>query len=632
MLAFETLSDPQARERYDRHVLRTSCRVQHHGGTTQVQSRRAKPHTRPRPANKSAGKQKRKANTKSKCTPEATKTASGKPEPPPNSSTCYSSTGKKDSVGPTAYPHHKKLLRHITVRIFDLLQRVRPEQRRALLMQEFTHAQRVAFETSVLEARRESTFDGPPSTGAGAQCGVPSTSPDLELFDDSSSSSSKDSDDTETCCAPLLALGSVINEDVSEDGEGDCESDDASERGEDSSDHHDEMRDVESGMGPQSAIGDEKNDALDAQTSDVASSMQGHFIRHNKDLAEGSQNGEDRPEAPVTTRGISTRSRKGVTWYNACVVLSNFVVETRRTTELSFALDWLVILTEIKQRTSCSLENSLRESIASVLQEHGTTQEQIGMSFRAFVTVKWWWFHKRRVYSPRTQKLEVALQARRQFDPYSAHMRGQISKPERRRRLRCGDAEWPAFYKVFVGIYAACGREAKGVEFLTSLKTIADKRWEHESMAAEDLLARDVQRHSLASRLAAERARRRTEQTELRLEHLNRKWLAREDKLSRRFNNRSHSIETLVRRLVHRWWSRKTKHEARENRRASVVAARERRRASIAARNADRKARAEVRRASAAKRVAQRAVLKERVLRKRAYKDFTMDEILRGAA
>lgn len=135
---------------------------------------------------------------------------------------------------------------------------------------------------------------------------------------------------------------------------------------------------------------------------------------------------------PGRIRGIASEVKQGQVWYRSTTTLGMIQLVSRKVRDLAQAVDFLVILTNIKQCVitkmvddSCastmdenfqSLEYKFQKALHATLHEHGCDAEKdLGLRFTVCVPTKWWIGTNLRTPWFRMSELQRGLQTWRQL-------------------------------------------------------------------------------------------------------------------------------------------------------------------------------------------------------------------------
>lgn len=273
-------------------------------------------------------------------------------------------------------------------------------------------------------------------------------------------------------------------------------------------------------------------------------------------------------------QGLQQRTVLGVVWYQAVVYFRCLVIKSRSVVDLAIALDFLVVLTSIKQGLNCSdalkSEVHVKSIVLGVLRENQVTAEEMGLAFSVKLRLKWYWF-PRQINSPSFHDLDLALNAWIQLSQFSSHTVSKVSVHEKLLRHRCFSEEWIHFREAYLDI-CKFGRffkkGAQGAKSLDALFEAAQPLRERDAMDTEEHWQRraelELQRRSAAvehwnrhAMAVEERWQRRVAGESRRHERHERKALAAEDQLAKRQHRSLSEAEersiSKLRRLLIQW-------------------------------------------------------------------------------
>lgn len=272
------------------------------------------------------------------------------------------------------------------------------------------------------------------------------------------------------------------------------------------------------------------------------------------------------PRGRSSVRGLYTRyvvsdGVRQYSHYSAGVCIDSVQMITRRARDLPLALDWLLILSEIKQRVKdgtgvASFSRRLREAFAETLEKHVVPLESLGLSFSLQLSKKFWVGSI--LTTPVVHSVDVILDALERLAPYQ----GRVGVTSRCILFDVGlatlEKEWAAFKSTFLDICAAAG------QCRSELDSRLKAREELQKPFREELLE-GWNRRCMA---ADEERQRRCRKEERRRETRCRRAMSQEDRRSRMTRRRAQLSETriLTRLLVllSRWKRRNDKRKVLE--------------------------------------------------------------------
>lgn len=158
---------------------------------------------------------------------------------------------------------------------------------------------------------------------------------------------------------------------------------------------------------------------------------------------------------------IKQQFHSSTLFYAAVVNVQNMRIGSRFTQDLAAALDFLVVVTAIRQRVISQVNSgrgfgeSLTQSVPVVLSEQGTTVSELGLWFRVEAQISCWL--RRPVVTPLFRDVELAFAAWQRLAPYrwTAGLRVDLALDMWMHKLFF---EWPAFRRHFLDILEESGR------------------------------------------------------------------------------------------------------------------------------------------------------------------------------
>eukprot|EP00927_Polykrikos_kofoidii_P006829 TRINITY_DN12770_c0_g1_i2.p1 TRINITY_DN12770_c0_g1~~TRINITY_DN12770_c0_g1_i2.p1 ORF type:complete len:716 (+),score=139.89 TRINITY_DN12770_c0_g1_i2:156-2303(+) len=201
----------------------------------------------------------------------------------------------------------------------------------------------------------------------------------------------------------------------------------------------------------------------------------------------------------TAVRGLISRTRGQQTWYQACLSIESLSVLAREVRDLSIALDRLVMLTTIRQRTRESAAETfgerLREGFARAEVIHGVVVADLGLRFKAEISKSL--FTKGHLDTPVVHDLDVALATIERLAPY----RSQAGMNQYK-AMRCGllemETQWARLRACYLDILQESGfdRAKEGArlkmkeEARRPFREMQITLWNRRRMAAEEVSQR----------------------------------------------------------------------------------------------------------------------------------------------
>eukprot|EP00746_Dinoflagellata_sp_MGD_P037181 gnl/MRDRNA2_/MRDRNA2_18925_c0_seq1.p1 gnl/MRDRNA2_/MRDRNA2_18925_c0~~gnl/MRDRNA2_/MRDRNA2_18925_c0_seq1.p1 ORF type:complete len:588 (+),score=106.26 gnl/MRDRNA2_/MRDRNA2_18925_c0_seq1:207-1970(+) len=233
------------------------------------------------------------------------------------------------------------------------------------------------------------------------------------------------------------------------------------------------------------------------------------------------------------TRGIASGIKNGQTWYCASVTLGMIEIMARKVRNLSLAIEFLVVVTDIKQRVIEGLKKGLdcklfevffQEVLSAVLRDHSLDAESdLGLRFSIHVPTKRWIGRNLRTPCFRAAKLPWGLQAVRKFsDARGRVFRGRVCA------LSCNIKEHQNTWKNIRAVY---------LHFLSELgcsERIAASRLDAMEKAHWPKQQREIEQWNCHAMAREEKNQRLVERAQCRMEMRERRAMAKADASSRR--------------------------------------------------------------------------------------------------
>ncbi|CAE8683237.1 unnamed protein product [Polarella glacialis] len=356
----------------------------------------------------------------------------------------------------------------ICAKLYELLKRLSVEARRRVLTASFSEGERRALEQWAKDCRRQE--GGDPGGDRGAACQASGRTRQEETCDASSSESSS--------AEGPLALG--------EDG-GDSSEEEIVEL-------------VAIGDGPL------RSEDTDSEIEEEV----GHRIR-GAAFAEDTTPEARRENSWTAVKGLQKRTDGGGIGgmrYRSCVVIEKIEVMSRYVRDLATAVEYLIVLTTLRQaaaeNTKSSLDDRLTAALAHALKEHHKTAEEMGLRWRLRFRQSFWTGQKT-LSTPTFGSLNAVTDAWRRLSPFFPQNTGSRGKGHV--LWHCGLSElqeqWCAFKVVFSEVCRAAGACRETV--LSTLDRVAQSNrrhrekllefWERDHMKQEDKYYRGL-RHT----------------------------------------------------------------------------------------------------------------------------------------
>lgn len=327
------------------------------------------------------------------------------------------------------------------------------------------------------------------------------------------------------------------------------------------------------------------------------------------------------PRGRSSVRGLYARQNvriggsDGCSYYSAGVGVGMVQMTTRKVRELSLALDWLLVLIEVKQRAQDNgtddFSSRLRGAFHDTLAEHNLSMEDLGLTFCLQVSKKFWVGSI--LTTPAVHTLDEILAAVRRLAPFRGRVGVTSLSVVNQTGLAALESDWSEFRTLFLDVCEAAGQCRQKVAACLAAKEEAHRPF------------RDAQleRWNRRRMLCDEQHQRRCIKEELKRERLNRKAMAREERRSWTIFRRDKCREDNALRRIHgllgRWSCTSDKQHARQKR--------------AEARNRASEAKQKTERARAAAQVAKRQERSAKLARQAQWqsmncRDLTMADIL----
>ncbi|CAE8603683.1 unnamed protein product [Polarella glacialis] len=344
----------------------------------------------------------------------------------------------------------------ICAKLYELLKKLSVEARRRVLSESFSEGQRRALELWAKGCRRQE--GGNPGADQGAEWQASGQARQEETCDASSSESS-------SADGPR-ALG--------DDG-GDSSEDEIVEL---------------------IAIGDGSLRPEDTD-SEIEREV-GHQIR-DAVFAEDGMPEAHRDSSWTAVKGIQKHTDGSGMRYRSCICIEKIEVATRSVKDLATAVEYLMVLTTIRQaaseNTKSGLDDRLTYALAHALREHHKTAEEMGLRWQLRFRQSFW-AGRRAFRTPTLGSLSAVIDAWRRLSPFfvqntGARGRGHVL-------WHCGLSElqeqWCVFKTVFSEVCEKTGARRETV--LSTLDRVAQSNckhrekllelWERDHMKLED--------------------------------------------------------------------------------------------------------------------------------------------------
>eukprot|EP00928_Gymnodinium_smaydae_P064905 TRINITY_DN48138_c0_g1_i1.p1 TRINITY_DN48138_c0_g1~~TRINITY_DN48138_c0_g1_i1.p1 ORF type:complete len:428 (-),score=46.01 TRINITY_DN48138_c0_g1_i1:54-1310(-) len=261
----------------------------------------------------------------------------------------------------------------------------------------------------------------------------------------------------------------------------------------------------------------------------------------------------ERPLGPsnnkTSVRGLQVRVRNGTTWYQAALNVDSLNIMSREVNELSKGIDYLIILTSIKQHAKdnpcASLFERVRHGIDVALKD--CRCNDIGLRYKVQISKSFW--VKGLLVTPTMHNLADAMRAADRLAPFRSPKRNQytiLHGPVHATadHALSGSKQWEDLKKCFVDICCEAGQDREGVnEKIRARETCSRERDAH------------VERYNLQCMRAEEHQQRREMRAQFHQLHAERRNFTAEDKMSRLWRRRLRSqasCETRVERMLQR--------------------------------------------------------------------------------
>lgn len=475
-VAFETLSDTRRRSHHDRDlgISAAPTSKRRYDGTEVVKSKR----------------QHRDLRSTFKDIPHRAPLKSAK-----SKYACQGRTQKAFSArrGPRKQP--------LLSQLCTLLQRLGPERRRQVLVQQFSEVQRLALEEWMLTQRKENT--SPKMMQQRRLCIAHQEHTPLKAIADSTESINMDA------MSPREGLASEpVREILTEDFAN------------------------RQSLGSSEFVEQARSTNLDkhALREECSTTIPGETSAHPKGTGRSK------------IRGITAERKSKQVWYSAIATIGMIIVTSRKVRDLALALEFLVVLTDLKSRvanvTRCSsadgfglLEESFEKTLSVVSRDHQVDADRdLGLRFAISIPTKRWiglnlqtpWFC--------LANLACCLRTWRQL----RDARGQICRG-RHNFYKCSPEEsWSTWAKIRKAYIGSLDR-VRQVEVAAKLQALEDahrpqqqrefERWNRGAMAREERRQRltlrveeSQQRREQRAMMAAEKASRQQSRRQKRQE------------------------------------------------------------------------------------------------------------------
>lgn len=243
--------------------------------------------------------------------------------------------------------------------------------------------------------------------------------------------------------------------------------------------------------------------------------------------------------------------------YKVCFVVGPLVVFCRTVWDLAKAVDYLLVLTAMKQRFSGprpeydtrDLRERMRDAVDFGLREHGSTAAELGLAYSVRACF-YFWVGEYRLATPPTASLDYAMECAERFQTSLANQAGKYGRTLARGLMEVHTA-WSNLRRTYIDICAAAGHDpAKVAANLDAREQVWSARrealvesWNRRGMAFEEQLQRRVMRKE-------ERIQRR-------------EWrrMSREDRQSQRFGARAWKVQQKILRRIRYMLRRWQRHE-----------------------------------------------------------------------
>lgn len=444
--AFETLSDPSGRARYDR-ALAGEALSPHRRGGQEGRHRRKRQRPDDGTGNRPAGSRDEAQAPQAPQAPEATPAPQAREQQGNDQQAAGSAGGGGQSR--TARP-----FRRVLDRVHALLARLPAETRRQVLSGDFTEKQRRSLEAHLTERRAPRTAAGGAAAAAqGPASGTAIVACPTSSGSDSCSPESEDGSLSEgvapmLCDAPLAAALDFADSDADSDGSANS----------------------------------------DGEAASAADAGRDHARRAG--LGAGTQ------RSRTGIRGLSRKQKGNCIWYEAMVFVERMRIMTPFVRDLNLAVDHLIVLTAMKSRffglRSGCFEARIRQAIAETFQEHGTSMEELGLRFSLTANLKWLLGQDLRF--PTVRDLDTALRVWQYLRHLWPRVRDSSDFAERVEKIFKLEVEWPEFRRLWLDIVARTGQDVDAAARrldATRSRTFARREqcleaWSSQAMAAAD--------------------------------------------------------------------------------------------------------------------------------------------------
>lgn len=458
-------------------------------------------------------------------------------------------------------PHDQE--HRIFTRIFQLLRKLPPDQRRRTLQQQFLQQQRLG-----LEAWMQQNVMRPPPAGARHDAGEVQLQRPARSEGSSSGASGCAEDSSGDSRAALQQLA-----------DGDAEDGDAEDSDAGGSEGETCVNDTEP------AAADDGDDADEDMAVDAEDGVHGEGEPGQKSFREA--------------RGLIARRDGNNVCHEVRKNVSILGLRSRLVQDLSRAFDFYLVLTDLQQHCRCVLEAgealepaSFRAELAVALETHGVKEEELGLSLTIKLTNKYW-LGTRQFRSPQTSCIERCLPAMQRLMSLQAATRIHHTKWFFQHSPQALREYWCRIKACFLEICEQDGhsdpaslesRLEEVEEQRQPHRTRMLERWNRMAMAKEDGSFR--QRTALRSERKA-MAKEDAMLRDKRWERWNRRAMAKEDALGRVVLVSLARTQRISRLLQELKWQ-----QVRQQRQKEIQQRRQQKEAALAARQLKRAARA----------------------------------------